>query len=322
MKLAIVTCLWRRPALTKTVLKYYARTFPDCILIAVKDPNDAQIKVDGWEFIEHPNEPLPQKFNAAFLEAQKYNPDAVVLVGSDDLLSRQLIDFYQSNYGGSRNYILGLKDLYFHNNRTGETIHWHGLQGKDEGMPIGCGRIFSKTVLNKLDWKPYGDLEVKRGLDTNSTIYMKSKGVGQSCITMAESGIAVDLKGDQSINPFDEWKFNFSPSEISIIESEFPEEMASIHGARMDESRFPKGKTITCKIIKSELEGEFIGEIGSNIILEGSTAFGMYRNGLIALPEIYIDIPVEPVIEITDEQFEKAGYKKRKNTKPQSEDIT
>lgn len=281
MRIAIVTCAWRRARLTGIVLQDYVDKFPGNPLICVKSPEDSQVIPKGWDTIDHPNQPLPQKFNAAFLRAKEHEPDAVMLVGSDGLISDQLVEYYKTHYSPEEDFILGLKDLYFYNVDTAEMLHWHGLP---TGLPIGHGRIFSKKILDNLDWKPYGDLTVKRGLDTNSSHYMKSKGITGQCVTMQEAGIAADLKTNMTLNPFDEWRYNGETKSNEILFSTFDKPMRAVDEIRKERLLFPTGKKIMVKVLKSHLDGEYIGEVGAELELEGSTAYGLYRNGLISLP--------------------------------------
>lgn len=205
MKVAIVTCLWQRPEITDVVQDYYANYFDDCTLIAAKTEGDPQPVNTAWHYCYAENKPLAQKFNAAFLEARKHSPDIVVLIGSDDLISYSLIEYYKRVYSPNDTYLLGLKDLFYHDIRTRRTIHWHGLPSRYKSMPIGCGRVFSRNILDRMGWMPLGPkAKANMGMDTNSTDYMKALSIRFKSVTMKEAGaVCVDLKSGVSMHSFD-----------------------------------------------------------------------------------------------------------------------
>ncbi len=268
MKVALVTCSYKRYELTKIVLKYYTKTFPDIILTVVTE--------------EYPNFPLAQKFNHAFEFAKDSNPDAVILIGSDDLLSPELISYYQTHYNARADYVLGLKDLFFYEIAPRKQYYFSGLKGKYV-FPIGAGRIFSKKILDKLNWRPYGDMIINRGLDTNSSLYMARQGIGHKMITMKESGAALALKDRVSINPMAEWQ---NCKEIpKPVPEPFIEVVASIHALPIDVSNFIPGTKKKCRLIVEYFDGDRLGNIGEEMELEATTALGMFRNKLIEIIE-------------------------------------
>src|ERR1017187_2582030 len=115
MRICIVTCLYKRPELSKIVMDYYSKNIKaQFIAVQSYESTDIQPTKDGWHKGYAPNYPVAQKFNKAFEIAKNYNPDAVILIGSDDLLSPALIKYYQNFYSAKADYVLGLKDLYFY----------------------------------------------------------------------------------------------------------------------------------------------------------------------------------------------------------------
>jgi hypothetical protein len=211
MKIAIVTSLWGRPELTKIIAQYYAElaNVKDIILIAAHTKEDYQDIHPVWHYVEASNANLPLKFTQAFKEAKKHNVGAVMLTGSDDLLSTSWFDYVERNYCSTDNFVLGLKDFYFYHIKSKQAYHWKGFEDVDQGMPIGAGRTFSKHILDQIDWKPWGDMNIKRGLDTNCTRYLKTLGIGQRAVTMADAGcVGVDIKSDLNLNCFEDMQFN------------------------------------------------------------------------------------------------------------------
>lgn len=282
MKIAIVTLLYRRLELSKLVADHFAYTFPDVRLIAVESPGDYQIKAQGWEYTTYPNANLAQKFNQAFEYARQYNPDAVILTGSSTLLSKNLIDYYQSHYSAEADYVLGLKDIYLYERTSGKMIHWHGMKGQYEGWPIGAGRIFSRAVLDKIDWRPYANLNIPRGLDTNSSIEMKARGVECKSVLMSESGIALDIKESETLNPFQAWELNGEYVENKPAFDNFPAFMLRLKPK--DLTGFPAGQQVWCKILIDKFNGEPLPyRRGQVLQLEGMFAYGLFKNHILQL---------------------------------------
>jgi len=277
MKLAILTCTFKRPELNEIVHKYYADNFENCVLISVGAFNDYQNINYLWNNYTFQNEPLAQKFNFAFERAKTFNPDAVILIGSADLLSKELVEYYQKNYSSDADYVLGLKDLYLYEISTRRTMFWHGFPPAYADQPVGGGRIFSRKLLDKINWRPYANMTINRGLDNNSSIYMKAKGIGMQTVLMQDSGIAVGLKPFQTLNKFETWLYNGELIEINLMQNKFPDYLDAIHKTEPDESKF-KG-TVMVRFLK-DLE-EF--RDGTEMAMDGMTALGLVRNKIIEL---------------------------------------
>jgi cellulose synthase/poly-beta-1,6-N-acetylglucosamine synthase-like glycosyltransferase len=126
------------------------------ICVGATDEEKNECEKAGAEFIFHENNPLGKKWNYGFKHAKQYNPDACLFVGSgdwicDDWLSK--ISPYLDTYD-----LIGKKDFYLMD--FGNTIrccHWLGYdrQSRRHNESIGIGRIISKRILNKIDWKPF-----------------------------------------------------------------------------------------------------------------------------------------------------------------------
>lgn len=233
MRIAIVTALWKRPELSKIVLDYYANNFPNISPLAVVSDDESAGVCAGadWPFCYHDNQPLSQKFNYVFSQAKHLNPDAVIIIGSDDLLSPELIEYYQKNYSPDADHILGLKDLYFYHAKRDWAIHHKGFIANKTKYTIGCGRIFSRAVLDKLNWQPWGDENINRGLDLTCSRRLEKLSIGERQVTMAESGIAVDIKFAENLTRMETFNFNFETVDVSILKNKFPEQFKAIADA-------------------------------------------------------------------------------------------
>ena len=280
MKLCIVTSQWRRPNLTKIISEYYAKNFPEITLIAVRSPGDEQHGVEGWNYEYYSNKPLSQKFNAGFNLAKRYNPDAVILIGSTDLISTELVEYYKQNYSADSDHIIGLKDAYLYDVQSQDTLKIKGLIGMYDNWSIGLGRCFSRKVLDQCNWKPYFELEIDRGLDCNSMIELKNRGFKEIVKPMSEMGVVVDIKTKQTLNKIEDWVGISDKAEKEIIFNTFPEAMEKVDKLRIDTSKFPEGMW---DYVLTGKDPE-LGIKGAKIYLNKGVAIGLYGNGLIELP--------------------------------------
>lgn len=245
MRLIIVTAIWKRHPLTKIVLDYYSQLAQDgphdISLLAVGSEGKASETLcndAGWNYIKAPNEPLSQKFNAVFEGARKYEPDAVLLVGSDDLLEYMIIDYYMKHYGPEENYLLGLRDIYFYCIENSKAIYFPGY-GPPSPKTIGAGRIFSRSILEQLKWRPWGEEVLPRGLDTACTKRMERLGIGEVAIPMCNTkGILCDFKmrmnyPRESLTPFGRLTERSDEANTSILDLAFPEQMKQIKALKI-----------------------------------------------------------------------------------------
>ena len=148
MKLAIVTTLWGRREVSKIVLNYYHNlTVKDIdftlIAVSTQEEDIDLARKYGWISKWHENVPLSDKFNEGFLEAMNHDPDAVMVIGSDNLITpnyfEALPEVDYSAPGGT----------YFYSPELDECRYVRSPSG------CGAGRVLSKKLLNSCDWRPY-----------------------------------------------------------------------------------------------------------------------------------------------------------------------
>lgn len=199
-KILLVTAIYGRHDLTRVVLAYYAelkRGFKmEMLCVGSEGDKSRQLaEAWGWKYIEAPNKPLSQKFNALFKESQHYDYDFMVLVGSDDLITPEVFQYYEHSVTKDTRHLLGLKDLYFYSIQLNEAVHFQGYPSPPSPRTIGAGRVFSRWVMERMNFMPWNDEKVNRGLDSSSTVQMKKRGIDEIAVPMSQTGgIAVDLK--------------------------------------------------------------------------------------------------------------------------------
>lgn len=153
---AVIAVHGRLPLLEHTIRRLYKKNKVDYVICVGGPEEESVCKYAGAIFIHHENKPLGKKWNAGFLEAKKLNPDACIFVGSSDWLSDNWLEYsclYVDQYdlvGKPDFYLLDIADTY-------RLCHWTGYVGERGSEPIGIGRILSRRILNRIDWKPFDD---------------------------------------------------------------------------------------------------------------------------------------------------------------------
>jgi hypothetical protein len=159
VKLIICTCVYKRYELTKFCINQWLLS-PIYKIIVVysydEDYNNLKnINDDRLILVKYENLPLSNKWNFSVLSAKKYNPDAIMIMGSDDVF----IDTYISKikYYINRNvdYISNNKWLncWYFNNKVVISSEKYINRITNDGL--GSGRVYSANVLKNINWNLY-----------------------------------------------------------------------------------------------------------------------------------------------------------------------
>jgi len=156
-----------RELVTKASVSILKQQTHVCAVLLVGDEKkDEDLAVEtGSFFVYCPNEILSFKYQAGFDAAREFNPDAVLLCGSDDFLSWDWVRLcYEKIESGF--------DL------VGKSVFWIcvAFPGRKAVLykcsycqdriaePMGAGRLFSRKILDKTDWYLFPEMR-KRGCD-------------------------------------------------------------------------------------------------------------------------------------------------------------
>ncbi len=176
-KIVIYTCIWKRPELTRVVLSYYSmlkrelegKIQLELLAVGSEGKQSRQLcESCGFDYVEYQNQPLSDKWEYGINRCRDYNPDAVIIVGSDDLISQSLIEFYDRKLKEGLVFC-GITDAYFLDLQTEKMIHWVGYTSQVDavrlGETTGMGRCLSKPLLERLDFSIWRNLNKDRNLD-------------------------------------------------------------------------------------------------------------------------------------------------------------
>ena len=122
----------------------------------------------GFDYYEHPNRPLGAKANYAAECAKSYDPDYLIFLDADDMISNSLMIEYLKKMNEGYD-VIGVRDTYFYSLnpkrvKYGVFGHWgydyRGIKDKN----LGVAKCLSRSMLEKIDWKPFNE-RVNSGLD-------------------------------------------------------------------------------------------------------------------------------------------------------------
>lgn len=175
-KIICVMAVYKRPAITiKTIDLMKRQKYPlEKIIIVGSDRIDYEVaERTGVEYLQHENMPLSNKWQYGINYARQFEPDAILINGSDSWLTTnwcaETKDLLHQGYD-----LIGKTQFYSCKVNPNEKIQVVHRTYKSRQDPVGAGRLISKDILDRLDWKwfPAGR---RTGLDGTSFKNMKRR---------------------------------------------------------------------------------------------------------------------------------------------------
>lgn len=224
-KIAICTAVWKRPDIFKLFAEGFKKLGAGIELIVAgsegKASRDLVLScVPSAHYIEIPNDPLATKMNATTLRARELGADYVICVGSDDIITPQLLKVYIEYMQRGFDFI-GVLDWYFYDTVTKQATYWGGYIDGRKGHTCGAGRVLSARIMNAWNWQPW---EIKDSKVLDNSMQTKLKRTAHSAVTFSlkERGVyAIDVKSSVNMTPFDLWP-NTKKIPVTQIKKHFP----------------------------------------------------------------------------------------------------
>lgn len=148
----------------------------------------------------HPNKPLGAKFQFGVRACKGFNPDLLIITGSDDILGRNFVkNACQQVFDGAD--FVGLKQWFiFHE----EVLHLYEYKAM---IPLGT-RVYSRTMLKQVNWNLF-DVTRDRLLDDKG--YFAARQSTLKMVMIADvmgAGLnVVSIKGAwPMLNPYEKMK--------------------------------------------------------------------------------------------------------------------
>ena len=203
MKLGILTALWGRPTVTlifldrmKTIINKYG---VQVIAVGSNDEYRAECEAREITYVDHENKPLGAKWNKGLSAVQHTDITNLMILGSDDLISDSFVE-HELVFGEGIDFG-GCRDLYMigaHPKRKGWGQFYYF---KYAGYLVGPGRLFSRRVLEALNWHGWADNR-NSGLDGSMAKAIKGvEKVKRKSFTIKEHNLfLVDIKTPGNIS--------------------------------------------------------------------------------------------------------------------------
>lgn len=181
MRISFVTPIWGRPILTRLFLIAISRHIrhailhhPDALVdaIIVGSEGDASRELVATtrepllHYVEHPNEPLGDKFNAGIRHALAQGSDYVLIMGSDQFFLPSFLDLWINEARAATPYS-GVPDLFMYDPDAHRAAYWPGYSNHRAGQPIGPGRLIHRSLLEPYDGTLYRP-DLARDLDATA----------------------------------------------------------------------------------------------------------------------------------------------------------
>ena len=208
MKIGIATCMWQRPEVFDIYAEGINRLRKKFDIMPLAVGSEGKVSEDlcrkhKFMYIEHYNRPLGKKFAEGLRCFKNTDVDYVMIMGSDDLISDNLMEAYMPHME-NREQVIGILDIYYYDLSEGDLCYWPGFGLKDidkkrEGEPMGMARCLSRELLDKMGWNVWNE-KINKGLDW--TMWQKIKGYDAKIATIKMKDIGafgVDLKSETNI---------------------------------------------------------------------------------------------------------------------------
>jgi len=232
MKLAIITALWGRHRISEACLSYMATVNPpdtEVIRLAVGSEGAVSRAIAegaGYHYLERRNRPLGRKWNAVSVAAKKYNPDALMVIGSDDVVNVQYVSAALKIIQQEEVDYTCIPQGYMYDWTTGRTIF---LKAR---VVIGSGRMFSRRLCEKLNWRLWKDGSEDR-MDASCDMRIREKYPESDGFTFKPCSVGdILIVKEQSTNDGDGtniWSFEhiarrtvWLESNLGVVEKAFP----------------------------------------------------------------------------------------------------
>lgn len=202
VNLFIYLAIWKRPEITELCfigierLKKHPK-YNINVLAVISEPEMIPL-CEKYEviWILHENLPLGKKKNYGLAHLANFNFDYVMEIGSDDLITNDLLDLYLDYI--DKYHFFGVSDAAYIESETGECRRLtYGAS------TYGAGRLMSRKLLEQMEWKIWDD-NFNRGLDNSSIRRIKNKGFVYHKINPTETPCVIDIKSNENL-----WKFNY-----------------------------------------------------------------------------------------------------------------
>ena len=235
----ILTCVWGRPEVTEYYIKGLKITQNKLknvfnfinIIVDSDESNLSLFKNDKtFNYYNYPNQPVSNKWNFALSKCRDFEYDYVLMMGSDDLISPEVLHKYKDFIDSEYEYI-GLTDLFVYNTLTEKFYYWSGykINSGRHGESLGLGRCIRKNIVEYFNYKLWSE-NLNRGLDGSMEKKMRSlpdlKKINFKCI---DYGVSCDIKSENNITKLHTFINQLEEISVDSIHFKFVDDCVSTY---------------------------------------------------------------------------------------------
>ena len=207
MKLCLFMPIWKRPGILKIVLDRLSKTLPSYaelrpVFVISREDNYFEINqrlIEGYDYLIYKNNPLGEKKNAGMDFALSFEWDYLIELGSDNVFTSKLWDYYEPYFGKSE--FFGLINSYFLDTVNDKAIFLKGyaLDHNDKPFAFGAGRVISRGICEKLElWRK----DWNCSMDGCSRYEIVDNGFKEDLVDTGEEPVMLNLVSFYNLNPF------------------------------------------------------------------------------------------------------------------------
>ena len=226
MKFHVVIPCWRRPNITKKCFHALASLIEeskhdyDVTCIISEEEYIPICQSFGFNFFPYKNNPLGEKINAGIKKALESEFDYLMIMNSDSMVNVKLIDeIYEPALKENKPFI-GVNKIYYVDSVSGNAR----VYTYDDFTILGVAKLIRKDVVQKAFQG--GELyrsELNKGLDHTMMDSLLVRQRVYPTIVPYDEPLAVDIKSDINIWPFDFFKDKGEEADINYLSTFFKE---------------------------------------------------------------------------------------------------
>ena len=165
MKIVSLTVTHNRNEITKdTLLQLTKLRLEGAVLVGTTASDSRAAERIGAVYAQYHNHPLGAKWQVGLYKVREFNPDAVLICGSDDWLTSNWCSvcapYVKKGYD-----LVGKTICYMCRARPDKPLKLVRFAYTHPEPPIGAGRLISRNILDKLNWQLF-PIDAERGLDS------------------------------------------------------------------------------------------------------------------------------------------------------------
>lgn len=170
---------------------------PVVCIVSTKEDYKRCLKY-GFETVWEANIPFSQKLQTGLNYAQRFEFDALLMMGSDDTL----IGLEKYREALQNHDFVACGDCHFEEIETGRKGYWPGYTNFRKGEPAGAGRCFRRDLLDRLQWDIWTGCG-ERSADSHQWQRLHTVEHSKRIFFKDDGVILTDYKDAESRTPFD-----------------------------------------------------------------------------------------------------------------------